>query len=74
MAFHNNHSKKKKKKGFLIMQNKLKSDTTGHIQQLNDAHFRTIMITGDNPLTALCSGKRMRNCTVRLVVGLGLEN
>ena len=39
--------------GFLIMQNKLKPVTTSIIDQLQQAHIRTIMVTGDNVLTAI---------------------
>ena len=39
--------------GFLIMQNTLKSQTTPVIQELLEADIRTVMITGDNLLTAI---------------------
>jgi len=39
--------------GFVIMENKLKSITTPIISQLHEAHIRTIMVTGDNVLTAI---------------------
>ncbi|CAD8078910.1 unnamed protein product [Paramecium primaurelia] len=39
--------------GFLIMQNKLKPVTRSIIQTLQDAMIRTIMVTGDNVLTAI---------------------
>lgn len=39
--------------GLVIMENKLKSITTPIINQLHDAHIRTIMVTGDNVLTAI---------------------
>lgn len=39
--------------GLLIMENKLKPETTPVIDQLNEANIRTIMVTGDNMLTAL---------------------
>ena len=39
--------------GFLIMQNKLKPATTAIIDKLQEAHIRTIMVTGDNVLTAI---------------------
>ncbi len=39
--------------GFIIFQNKLKSSTTGVIDELNDADIRKVMCTGDNILTAI---------------------
>ncbi|XP_063965726.1 polyamine-transporting ATPase 13A3-like isoform X1 [Lytechinus pictus] len=39
--------------GLLIMQNALKPVTTEIIKQLNDANIRTVMVTGDNMLTAI---------------------
>ncbi|XP_034112051.1 polyamine-transporting ATPase 13A3 isoform X2 [Drosophila albomicans] len=39
--------------GFVIMENRLKADTTAVINSLNLANIRTIMITGDNILTAM---------------------
>ena len=39
--------------GFLIMENKLKSNTTEIINILNQAKIRTIMATGDNAMTAI---------------------
>ena len=39
--------------GFIIFENKLKSSTTGVIDELNDADIRKIMCTGDNILTAI---------------------
>ncbi|XP_053378783.1 polyamine-transporting ATPase 13A3-like isoform X2 [Mercenaria mercenaria] len=39
--------------GLLIMENKLKPETTPVIEQLNEANIRTIMVTGDNMLTAI---------------------
>lgn len=34
------------------MQNRLKPETTPALESLNTAGIRSIMITGDNPLTA----------------------
>ncbi|XP_041061868.1 cation-transporting ATPase 13A2 isoform X2 [Carcharodon carcharias] len=45
--------------GFLIMRNILKPETTPVIGSLNRANFRTVMVTGDNMLTAL---NVARNC------------
>ena len=39
--------------GFLIMQNTLKSQTTPVIRELLAADIRTVMVTGDNLLTAI---------------------
>ncbi|XP_018321676.1 probable cation-transporting ATPase 13A3 isoform X2 [Agrilus planipennis] len=39
--------------GFVIFENRLKSETKEIIEVLKDADFKTIMITGDNILTAL---------------------
>uniref|UniRef100_UPI00398F33FC polyamine-transporting ATPase 13A2 isoform X2 n=1 Tax=Pristiophorus japonicus TaxID=55135 RepID=UPI00398F33FC len=45
--------------GFLIMRNILKPETRPVIDSLNRAKFRTVMVTGDNMLTAL---NVARNC------------
>lgn len=39
--------------GLVILENRLKPDTTSIINNLSAAHIRTIMVTGDNILTAL---------------------
>jgi len=39
--------------GFLIMENKLKDITTEIIENLHSAEVKTIMVTGDNVLTAI---------------------
>lgn len=39
--------------GFLILQNKLKDVTPMVINKLQDAGIRTVMVTGDNPYTAI---------------------
>ncbi|GLG93617.1 Cation-transporting ATPase [Gryllus bimaculatus] len=39
--------------GLIIMENRLKPETTGIITMLREANIRTIMVTGDNMLTAL---------------------
>ncbi|KAM4693465.1 putative cation-transporting ATPase 13A4 [Discoglossus pictus] len=43
--------------GLLIMENKLKPETTPVLQELNDAKIRIVMITGDNLQTACTVGK-----------------
>ena len=40
--------------GFLIMQNKLKPQTGPVLAELNRAGIQSIMVTGDNILTAIC--------------------
>lgn len=40
--------------GFIVMQNTLKPETTPVIQTLQAANVRTVMITGDNVMTAIC--------------------
>jgi cation-transporting ATPase 13A3/4/5 len=44
--------------GFLIMQNAIKPETTPIINELHNADLRTVMVTGDNLLTALCVAKK----------------
>uniref|UniRef100_A0A668A832 ATPase 13A3 n=1 Tax=Myripristis murdjan TaxID=586833 RepID=A0A668A832_9TELE len=39
--------------GLIIMQNKLKPETPKVLQDLHEANIRTIMVTGDNMLTAI---------------------
>ncbi|KAK7028908.1 hypothetical protein SK128_015024 [Halocaridina rubra] len=39
--------------GLLVLQNMLKPETAPVIRQLKDANIRTVMVTGDNILTAL---------------------
>lgn len=39
--------------GFLIMQNKIKPETEPVITELHNAALRTVMVTGDNLLTAV---------------------
>ncbi|XP_045583317.1 polyamine-transporting ATPase 13A3 isoform X2 [Procambarus clarkii] len=43
--------------GLLVMENRLKSETTPIISQLHKAKIRTVMVTGDNMLTALSVGR-----------------
>lgn len=38
--------------GLLIMQNRLKPQTVGALHKLNKAQIGSVMVTGDNPLTA----------------------
>ncbi|XP_046905428.1 polyamine-transporting ATPase 13A3 isoform X1 [Hypomesus transpacificus] len=39
--------------GLIIMQNKLKAETSGVLENLRKANIRTVMVTGDNMLTAI---------------------
>ncbi|XP_032802753.2 polyamine-transporting ATPase 13A3 isoform X2 [Petromyzon marinus] len=39
--------------GLIVMQNKLKPETEPVLQQLKEARIRTVMVTGDNLLTAM---------------------
>eukprot|EP00066_Takifugu_rubripes_P025642 XP_011614908.1 PREDICTED: probable cation-transporting ATPase 13A3 isoform X1 [Takifugu rubripes] len=39
--------------GLIIMQNKIKEETAGVLYQLRQANIRTLMVTGDNMLTAI---------------------
>ncbi|CAJ0950238.1 unnamed protein product, partial [Mesorhabditis belari] len=39
--------------GLVVMENRVKPVTLGVINQLNRAHIRTVMVTGDNLLTAM---------------------
>lgn len=45
--------------GFCVMENRLKEDTMAVIKSLADAQIRTVMVTGDNILTAISVAK---NC------------
>lgn len=44
--------------GLLIMENKLKGVTSTIIEELHEASIRTIMVTGDNALTAISVGRQ----------------
>nr|XP_019958108.1 PREDICTED: probable cation-transporting ATPase 13A3 isoform X2 [Paralichthys olivaceus] len=39
--------------GLIIMQNKIKQETAGVLHELRQANIRTLMVTGDNMLTAI---------------------
>ncbi|XP_076828883.1 polyamine-transporting ATPase 13A3-like isoform X2 [Brachyhypopomus gauderio] len=39
--------------GLVILQNKLKTETTAVVEELHRANIRTVMVTGDNMLTAI---------------------
>ncbi|EGC37100.1 hypothetical protein DICPUDRAFT_97366 [Dictyostelium purpureum] len=44
--------------GFIIMENKMKSQSPLIIDTLHKANIRTVMVTGDNPLTATSVAKQ----------------
>lgn len=44
--------------GMLIMQNAIKPETNRIINELNQAELTTLMVTGDNLLTALCVARK----------------
>ncbi|XP_013856511.1 probable cation-transporting ATPase 13A2, partial [Austrofundulus limnaeus] len=46
--------------GLLIMKNQVKPETAGVIDVLTEAHIRTVMVTGDNILTAVNVAKSCR--------------
>jgi len=54
--------------GFLVLQTPLKDDAVKAIQMLNESSHRVIMITGDNPLTAVHVAKQVeivdRDCLI----------
>ena len=47
--------------GFLVLQCPLKNDALRAVRMLNESSHRCLMITGDNPLTAVHSCKTGRN-------------
>eukprot|EP01017_Pseudomicrothorax_dubius_P012962 TRINITY_DN15550_c0_g1_i1.p1 TRINITY_DN15550_c0_g1~~TRINITY_DN15550_c0_g1_i1.p1 ORF type:complete len:105 (-),score=13.90 TRINITY_DN15550_c0_g1_i1:33-347(-) len=44
--------------GFLVMENRVKDVTSKIIGDLNAAQIRTVMVTGDNALTAISVGRQ----------------
>ncbi|EFA74589.1 P-type ATPase [Heterostelium album PN500] len=44
--------------GFIIMENKMKPESKPIIEVLHRANIKTIMVTGDNPLTAISVSKQ----------------
>ncbi|KJE95551.1 ATPase type 13A2 isoform 3, variant [Capsaspora owczarzaki ATCC 30864] len=57
--------------GLLIMQNRLKPETTPVIDQLLDANIRCAMVTGDNPLTAVSVARECHLINNDSIVFLG---
>jgi cation-transporting ATPase 13A2 len=57
--------------GFLIMENMLKPETKGVIDELNECGFKSIMITGDNALTGISVARKcgLVNPTSRVFLG-----
>lgn len=39
--------------GFLVLENELKAETVGFLEAFDAAGLRSIMVTGDNPRTAI---------------------
>ena len=46
--------------GFLVCENKMKKETPNVIKQLNNAKINSLMVTGDNPLTAISVAKECK--------------
>ncbi|XP_073531186.1 probable cation-transporting ATPase 13A5 isoform X3 [Phyllobates terribilis] len=44
--------------GLLILENRLKPETSSVLQELSEANIRTVMVTGDNLQTAVTVGKK----------------
>lgn len=44
--------------GLLIMQNAIKPETSGVLTELAEANVTTLMVTGDNLLTAMCVARK----------------
>ncbi|XP_069583235.1 probable cation-transporting ATPase 13A4 [Ranitomeya imitator] len=44
--------------GLLILENRLKTETSSVLQELSEANIRTVMVTGDNLQTAVTVGKK----------------
>lgn len=57
--------------GMLIMENKLKPQTSGVIKNLNDCRIRTVMATGDNMLTAISVARQCNILKTKGDVWLG---
>lgn len=63
--------------GLLIMQNAMKPETSGIIAELAEAGIRTVMVTGDNLLTALCVARQcgiIPNANQAIIVDAEEEN
>ncbi|XP_049844952.1 polyamine-transporting ATPase 13A3 isoform X1 [Schistocerca gregaria] len=56
--------------GLIVMENRLKPETTGIIKQLKSANIRTVMITGDNLLTAVSVAREcgIVNSSQRIII------
>lgn len=53
------------------MENKLKPITTSIIEQLQTAHIRTVMVTGDNILTAISVARQCKIVNEKQRIYLG---
>lgn len=61
--------------GFIIFENKLKPETTPTIEIIKKANLKPIMVTGDNPFTAINIGMQcgILDINCRIFLGLGVE-
>lgn len=57
--------------GLLVMENKLKPQTTGVIKDLQTCNIRTIMATGDNVLTGMSVARQCEILDAKKEVWLG---
>eukprot|EP01080_Neovahlkampfia_damariscottae_P001121 gene1121-10635_t len=61
--------------GFIILQNKIKPSTKETIKTLNNVEISSIMVTGDNPLTAISIGIECQILKKNIPIYLGkIEN
>ena len=62
--------------GFVIMKNKVKSDTKPAIQQLLSAKVRSVIVTGDNALTGISVAKEVGivNPNTKIFLGEVIDN
>ena len=60
--------------GFLLFENPLKDEAISTIDVLINSHIRNVMITGDNPLTAIHVSRKLNLCKhVVLIDKIGTE-
>lgn len=66
--------------GFVVMENRLKSDTKEVLRELDQANIRTVMITGDNMQTAIAVARKFwvsidfRHSSLSLLLTLSYHN
>jgi P-type E1-E2 ATPase len=56
--------------GFIVMENKLKAETPGVLQELAKAGLRVVMVTGDNPLTAISVSRWISHFNLEVILDL----